>query len=189
MIDSTHAFTPDHFRRGVCIWFTGLSGSGKTTTAAALRALLEEMGYVVTLLDGDVVRTHLSAGLGFSKADRTTHLLRVAFVAGEIVRHGGIVVSATISPYRETRRECRQRIGADRFVEVFVDTPLEVCQQRDPKGLYRKASRGEATLVTGIDDPYEPPERPEVRLDTLAHSPQENARRIVEFLREARFLV
>ena len=173
---------------GVCVWFTGLSGSGKTTTATALSALLEQAGRVVTLLDGDVVRTHLSAGLGFSRADRVTHLLRVAFVAGEIVRHGGIVISATISPYWETRGECRRRIGNDHFFEVYVDTPLRVCQERDPKGLYKKAQRGEAKSVTGIDDPYEPPEHPDLRIDTVLHSAEQNARRILDILKGSGFL-
>jgi sulfate adenylyltransferase len=175
-------------RKGVCVWFTGLSGSGKTTTATALQRLLEERKHTVTLLDGDVVRTNLSAGLGFSKADRVTHLLRVAFVAAEVVRHGGIVISATISPYYETRKECRRRLGENHFIEVFVDTPLQVCQQRDPKGLYRRASSGEASLVSGIDDPYEPPESPEIRIDTLANSAEQNAHRILEFLKQAHFL-
>jgi sulfate adenylyltransferase len=184
----TNANANRNSKQGVCIWFTGLSGSGKTTTATALRKLLEEAGRVVTVLDGDVVRTNLSAGLGFSRADRKTHLLRVAFVAGEIVRHGGVVISATISPYQEIRDECRRKVGADRFVEVFVDTPLEVCQARDPKGLYRKARLGETRLMTGIDDPYEPPDRPEIHLETLTHSAQDNAGLILSFLKQVYFL-
>jgi len=175
-------------RKGVCIWFTGLSGSGKTTTAMTLRKLLEQMGRVVTLLDGDLVRNHLSAGLGFSKADRNTHLLRVAFVAGEIVRHGGIVICATISPYREVREACCRCVGRGQFVEVYVDTPLQVCRNRDPKGLYAKASRGEARQVTGIDDPYEAPEHPDLILDTIGHTAEENVRQILALMRQSRFL-
>ena len=122
---------------GVCVWFTGLSGAGKSTTAERVGALLLEHGRrVVTLLDGDVVRTHLSKGLGFSREDRDANVRRVGFVASEVVRHGGAVVCALVSPYRATRNEVRALIGGDRFIEVFVDTPLEVCEQRDVKGLY-----------------------------------------------------
>ena len=161
--------------RGFCIWLTGLSGSGKSTTASTLAAFLIERGRTVTVLDGDVVRTHLSAGLGFSRDDRDTHIRRIGFVAAEIVRHGGAVICAAISPYRATRDECRNMIGTEHFVEVFVDTPLEICQQRDPKGLYAKARHGEIRNVTGIDDPYEPPIRPELTLDTVGHTAEENA--------------
>src|SRR5205085_10095349 len=129
---------PPRHRQGVCIWFTGLSGAGKSTTADVLTVLLLEHGRHVTMLDGDVVRTHLSKGLGFSKDDRDTNIRRIGFVAAEIVRHGGVVICAAISPYRATRAECRAMMGADQFVEVFVDTPLEVCEARDSKGLYAK---------------------------------------------------
>jgi sulfate adenylyltransferase len=141
----------------VCVWFTGLSGAGKSTTAEVLTTLLLEHGRQVTLLDGDVVRTHLSKGLGFSREDRDTNIRRIGFVASEIVRHGGIAVCAAISPYRATRNEVRQMVGADRFVEVFIDTPLEECERRDSKGMYAMARRGEISGWTGIDDPYEPP--------------------------------
>ena len=134
---------PPRHRQGVCVWFTGLSGSGKSTTADALTVLLLECGRQVTLLDGDVVRTHLSKGLGFSREDRDTNIRRIGFVAAEIVRHGGLALCAAVSPYRATRDECRAMVGADRFVEVFVDTPLDVCEARDSKGLYAKARRGE----------------------------------------------
>jgi sulfate adenylyltransferase len=179
---------PPRHRQGVCIWFTGLSGAGKSTTAEVLTTLLLEHGRQVTLLDGDVVRTHLSKGLGFSREDRDTNIRRIGFVACEIVRHGGVVVSAAISPYRATRNEVRQMVGPDRFVEVFVDTPLEECERRDAKGMYAMARRGEITGWTGIDDPYEAPEHAEVVLDTLRHSAESNARRIIEYLNEAGFV-
>jgi sulfate adenylyltransferase len=167
--------------RGFCVWFTGLSGAGKTATAEALVAKLMEQGRTVTLLDGDVVRTHLSKGLGFSREDRDTNIRRIGFVAAEVVRHGGTVVCAAVSPYRATRDECRAAVGTDRFIEVFVDTPLEVCEQRDTKGLYQKARRGELRGLTGIDDPYEAPTAPEIRLTTTDRAIADNA---TEVLRE-----
>lgn len=181
------AYPPRH-RQGVCIWFTGLSGAGKSTTAEILTVLLLEHGRQVTVLDGDVVRTHLSKGLGFSKEDRDTNIRRIGFVASEIVRHGGIAICAAVSPYRATRNDVRNMVGSDRFVEVFVDTPLEVCEQRDIKGMYAKARRGEIKGFTGVDDPYEPPENPEIRLDTTQHTAEENARRILEYLIERGFV-
>ena len=179
---------PPRHRQGVCIWFTGLSGSGKSTTAEVLTHLLEQEGRQVTVLDGDVVRTHLSKGLGFSKADRDVNILRIGFVASEIVRHGGTVICAAVSPYRATRNEVRNMVGAEHFVEAFVDTPLEVCESRDAKGMYAMARRGEITGFTGIDDPYEPPENPELRLTTTDSGAEENAQRIVERLRMRGFL-
>jgi sulfate adenylyltransferase len=181
------AYPPSH-RQGCAVWFTGLSGAGKSTTAEVLIALLLERGRQATLLDGDIVRTHLSKGLGFSREDRDTNILRIGFVASEIVRHGGMAVCAAISPYRSTRDTVRGMVGAERFVEVFVDAPLEVCEQRDSKGLYAKARRGELTQFTGIDDPYEAPRDPEIALDAVADTPVENARRILDFL-EARGFV
>jgi sulfate adenylyltransferase len=160
---------------GCAVWFTGLSGSGKSTTAEQLAALLHARGRTVTQLDGDVVRLHLSRGLGFSREDRDTNVLRVGFVAKEVVRHGGIAICALVSPYRATRDQVRNMIGADRFVEVFMDTPLDVCEQRDVKGLYRRARRGELTGLTGIDDPYEPPLGGALVLETTRHAPLENA--------------
>jgi sulfate adenylyltransferase len=136
----SEAYPPRH-RQGVCIWFTGLSGSGKSTTADVLTVLLLEHGRQVTVLDGDVVRTHLSKGLGFSKEDRDTNIRRIGFVAAEIVRHGGTVVCAAVSPYRATRDDVRNMVGKDHFVEVFVDTPIEVCEERDTKGPLRRAVR------------------------------------------------
>jgi adenylyl-sulfate kinase len=155
---------------GFCVWFTGLSGSGKTTTAEVLLGMLTRRGRTVTYLDGDVVRLHLSKGLGFSREDRDTNILRIGFVTSEIVRHGGAVVTAAISPYRATRGEVRKMVGSDHFIEVFVDTPIEVCEQRDVKGMYARARRGEITTFTGIDDPYEPPLKPEISLDTVQKS-------------------
>jgi sulfate adenylyltransferase len=169
-------------RQGVCIWFTGLSGAGKSTTAEALTVLLLEHGRQATVLDGDVVRTHLSKGLGFGKEDRDTNVRRIGFVAAEIVRHGGVVICAAVSPYQATRNHVRHMIGPDQFLEVFVDTPLEVCEGRDVKGMYAKARRGEIKDFTGVDDPYEPPLQPEITLDTVAHLPEENATLILQEL-------
>ncbi len=179
----SESYPPRH-RQGVCLWFTGLSGAGKSTTAEVLTILLLEQGRQVTVLDGDVVRTHLSKGLGFSKEDRDVNIRRIGFVAAELVRHGGIAVCAAVSPYRATREDVRAMVGKDRFVEIFVDTPIEVCEDRDVKGMYAKARRGEITGFTGIDDPYEAPVNPEITLDTVAFTPEENAQRIVAYLVE-----
>lgn len=179
---------PPRHKQGFCIWFTGLSGSGKSTTAEVLASLLLERGRQLTLLDGDVVRTHLSKGLGFSPEDRDTNILRIGFVAGEIARQGGSVICAAISPYRATRNEARKMVGEDSFIEVYVNTPIEVCEQRDVKGLYARARRGQITGFTGVDDPYEEPVNPEITLDTVNFTPEENARKIVEYL-EAQGLI
>jgi sulfate adenylyltransferase len=179
---------PPRHRQGVCLWFTGLSGSGKSTTAEELAVRLEERGRQVTLLDGDVVRTHLSKGLGFSRADRDTNVLRIAFVAAEIVRHGGVVLAAAVSPYRAARNQARAMVGAERFVEVFVDTPLAECERRDTKGLYAQARRGELPAFTGISDPYEAPIEPEMALDTVGLSAIENAEALLRWLVERGFV-
>lgn len=179
---------PPRHRQGVCVWFTGLSGAGKSTTADILTVLLMEHGRQVTVLDGDVVRTHLSKGLGFSKEDRDTNIRRIGYVAAELVRHGGVVLCAAVSPYRATRNDVRNMTGSDQFVEVFVDTPIEVCEQRDVKGMYAKARRGEITGFTGIDDPYEVPQHAEVVLDTVANTPEQNARIILDFLAQRGFV-
>ncbi len=179
---------PPRHKQGVCIWFTGLSGAGKSTTAEVLTVLLQQGGRQVSLLDGDVVRTHLSHGLGFSKDDRDINIRRIGFVASEIVRHGGVVICAAISPYRATRNDVRNMVGSGHFVEVYVDTPLEVCEDRDTKGLYAKARRGEIEGFTGIDDPYEAPENPEIVLDTVDMSSESNAELIVAFLNDKGFL-
>ena len=179
---------PPRHRQGVCIWFTGLSGSGKSTTAEVLTDLLMEHGRQVTVLDGDVVRTHLSKGLGFSREDRDTNILRIGFVAAEIVRHGGVAICAAVSPYSAARNEVRAMVGSEHFVEVFVDTPLEVCEERDSKGMYAMARRGEITGFTGIDDPYEAPENPEITLDTVRRSVRDNAGLVLDFLAQKRFV-
>ncbi|MCA9936437.1 MAG: bifunctional sulfate adenylyltransferase/adenylylsulfate kinase [Anaerolineales bacterium] len=179
---------PPRHRQGVCVWLTGLHNAGKSTTANVLTMLLQEYGRSVTLLDGDVVRTHFSEGLGFSKEDRDDHVRRMGYVASEIVRHGGVVVCAAVSPYRATRNEVRNMVGKEHYVEIFVDTPLEVCEQRDTKGLYARARRGEVHSFTGIDAPYEAPQHPELHLDTLAHSAEENARKIIGSLIQEGFL-
>ncbi|MBI5080655.1 MAG: bifunctional sulfate adenylyltransferase/adenylylsulfate kinase [Chloroflexi bacterium] len=171
----TESSVPNH-KRGFCIWFTGLSGAGKTTIAEILMELLLERGRAVTLLDGDVVRTHLSKGLGFSKEDRDTNILRIGFVASEVVRHNGAAICAAVSPYRAARNQVREMVGVDRFVLVYVNTPLEVCEQRDVKGLYAKARRGEVKGVTGIDDPYEEPLAADIVLHTTTATPADNAR-------------
>jgi sulfate adenylyltransferase len=179
---------PPRHRQGVCVWFTGLSGAGKSTTAEILVMLLLEHGRQVTLLDGDVVRTHLSKGLGFSKEDRDTNIRRIGFVAAEITRHGGVAICSAISPYRATRNDVRNMVGKENFIEVFVDTPLEVCEQRDTKGLYAKARRGDLKEFTGIDDPYEAPQHAEITLDTVRRSAEENARLILDCLIERGFV-
>lgn len=173
---------PPRYKQGVCVWFTGLTNAGKSTTASILTTLLQEYGRQVTLLDGDVVRSNFSEGLGFSKEDRDANVRRMGFVASEIVRHGGCVVCAAASPYRATRNDVRNTVGKDHYVEVFVDTPIEICEQRDTKGLYARARRGEITGFTGVDDPYEPPLHPEVKLDTVHYTAEENARRILDYL-------
>ncbi len=179
---------PPRHRQGFCLWFTGLSGSGKSTTADILTIMLLEHGRQVTVLDGDVIRTHLSKGLGFSKEDRETNIRRIGFVAAEVVRHGGGVICAAISPYRATRNECRTMIGSDRFCEIFVNTPLQVCENRDAKGMYALARKGQLKGFTGIDDPYEPPHNPEITLDTVNCSAEENAERIISYLLEHGFI-
>jgi len=179
---------PPRHKQGLCLWFTGLSGSGKSTIANAVIPMLLENGRQITLLDGDVVRTHLSKGLGFSKEDRDTNILRIGFVAGEVTRHNGTVICAAISPYSSIRNEARKAAGEDHFVEIYVNTPLEICEQRDIKGMYAKARRGEIKGFTGIDDPYEEPVNPELVITTHDTSPEENAQIIIKYLKERGFL-
>jgi sulfate adenylyltransferase len=173
---------PVRHQQGVCVWLTGLSGAGKSTTAEILTELLLEHGRRVTLLDGDIVRTNLSRELGFSKEDRDTNIRRIGFVAAEVVRHGGVTICAAVSPYRATRDDVRNMVGPDRFIEVFFDSPLAVCEQRDPKGIYAQARGGELKRVTGIDDPYEVPIDPEITLETQTQTAEENARLIWNYL-------
>ena len=183
---------PPRNKQGFCIWFTGLSGSGKSATTQVLTELLLERGREIAILDGDVVRTHLSKGLGFSKEDRDTNILRIGFVAGEIAHAGGAVICAAISPYRAAREEARKMVG-ENFVEVFMDTPVEVCEERDVKGLYAKARQavadGKPMGFTGIDDPYEPPVSPEITLHGAGVTPEENAHKIAAYLEEQGFLL
>ena len=167
--------------RGATVWFTGLSGSGKSTIANALQVKLLEMGgRPVTLLDGDLVRKHLSSELGFSKEHRDINIRRIGYVASEITRNGGIALCAPIAPYDAVRQEVRSMIApVGGFVLVHVATPLEVCEQRDRKGLYAKARAGEIKEFTGISDPYEEPADAEVVIDTVNVSPDEAAQQII----------
>jgi adenylyl-sulfate kinase len=162
--------------RGFAIWFTGLSGAGKSTISEMVCARLRGAGRKAELLDGDVVRTHLSKGLGFSKEDRDANVRRIGFVCELLARNGVIAIAAAISPYRAARDEVRASI-AD-FVEVFVDCPLEVTAARDVKGLYKKAAAGETPAFTGVSDPYEPPLNPEVRVDSSAETPEQSAQKV-----------
>lgn len=172
--------------RGCVIWFTGLSGSGKTTIAHDVEHRLLEADVPVEVLDGDVVRENLSKGLGFSKEDRDTNIRRIAFVAHLLQRNGVFVITAAISPYRRVRHEARTMIKD--FVEVFADAPLEICEQRDVKGLYAKARAGEIKGFTGIDDPYEPPDYAEVTCHTEKESVDESAQKVIDSLVELKYL-
>jgi adenylyl-sulfate kinase len=171
---------------GFTIWFTGLSGAGKSTLANILAERLRGMGRRVELLDGDEVRKNLSSGLGFSKADRDANIRRIAYVAKLLSRNGVIAITAAISPYREIRDEARRDIK--HFVEVFVDCPLEICEQRDVKGLYARARAGEIQQFTGISDPYEPPLHPEITVHTDQESPEQDVELILSRLGELGYL-
>jgi adenylylsulfate kinase len=172
--------------RGAVIWFTGLSGSGKTTIAHDVEEQLVDAGIPVEILDGDIVRENLSKGLGFSKEDRDINIRRIAFVAHLLQRNGVFVITAAISPYRAIRDEARTMIKD--FVEVFADAPIEVCEQRDVKGLYAKARAGELKGFTGVDDPYESPTNPEVVCHTDKETVQESARKVIDKLVELKLL-
>ena len=171
--------------KGFTLWFTGLSGAGKSTIAELVGAELEKNDHLVDYLDGDVVRTHLSKGLGFSKEDRDTNIERIGWVASRLTRHGAAVLVSAISPYEATRRRARELVeehGA--FVEVYVKASVEECARRDVKGLYEKAFSGELKEFTGVSDPYEEPSEPELVLDTESETPADSARRVIALLAE-----
>jgi adenylyl-sulfate kinase len=189
MTENIHAHEHPESERvregGFTLWFTGLSGSGKSTIAHVIGPELDRRGFVVEYLDGDTVRTHLSKGLGFSKEDRDTNIERIGWVASRLTRQGGAVIAAAISPYRETRAKARELVEEfGRFVEVYVATSLEECARRDVNGLYKKAFAGEIKGFTGVDDPYEPPESPEVVVETEGKTPEESAEVVIAKLEE-----
>ncbi len=173
-------------KQGLVLWFTGLSGAGKTTIATAVQQELAHRGCPVELLDGDVVRTHLSKGLGFSKEDRDTNIRRIGFVASLLCKHGVVAIAAAISPYRSTRDEVRQM--ATQFVEVYVAAPLSTCEQRDVKGLYAKARSGEIQYFTGIDDPYEEPLNPEIICHTEQESIDNSVACVISYLEQQGYI-
>jgi len=173
-------------QRGVAIWFTGLSGAGKTTITKALADKLTEQNYEIEILDGDIVRQNLTKGLGFSKEDRDENIRRIGFVTNLLVKHDVIVLVSAISPYRDIRREVRAKIG--NFVEVFVNAPLATCEARDVKGLYKKARTGEIKHFTGIDDPYEAPINPEVECRTDLETLEESLAKVLAKLEELGYL-
>jgi adenylylsulfate kinase len=171
---------------GFTIWFTGLSGSGKSTLSEIIEQRLQARGRNVEILDGDVVRTHLSKGLGFSKEDRDTNIKRIAFVCSLLTRNGVVCISAAIAPYREAREWARKEIGD--FVEIYVNCPLEVCRQRDVKGLYKLVDEGKMKNFTGVDDPYEAPENPDLVVETDKETIDESVERILAKLEELGYL-
>lgn len=172
--------------KGFTLWFTGFSGAGKSTLSEAIEHRLKASGQKVEVLDGDVVRTHLSKGLGFSREDRDTNIKRIAFVCGLLTRNDVICISAAISPYRETRQWARDHIG--NFVEVYVKCPIEVCRQRDVKGLYKLVDEGKIKGFTGVDDPYEEPEHPELIVETDRETVEESVGRIFARLEDLGYL-
>ncbi|HAG79852.1 MAG TPA: adenylyl-sulfate kinase [Cyanobacteria bacterium UBA11162] len=173
-------------QRGVTLWFTGLSGAGKTTISQAVAEALRSQDYNIEILDGDIVRQNLTKGLGFSKADRDENIRRIGFVSHLLTRNGVIVLVSAISPYREIREEVRQRIGD--FVEIYVNAPLEICEGRDVKGLYKRARSGEIKGFTGIDDPYEPPLNPEIECRTDQEELSESVAKVFQKLEELGYL-
>jgi len=179
---------PRRGAQGFCVWFTGLPSAGKTTIAEILTRMLMERGRTCTILDGDVVRTLLSKGLGFSKEDRDMNVLRIGFVASEIVRHAGAVVCAAVSPYEGARDQVRNMFGKGQFVLVHVATPVDVCERRDVRGMYSKARLGLIRGFTGVDDPYEAPASPEITLTTTDCSAEECARQVLCYLVHQGFL-
>jgi adenylylsulfate kinase len=175
---------------GFVLWFTGLSAAGKTTVGSLVATELEERGHTVEVLDGDVIRTHLSQGLGYSKEDRDTNVARIGWVASRLARAGAAVIVSAISPYEEARRRARSLVEETApFVEIHVATAVEVCAERDPKGLYAKARSGEIQHFTGISDPYEEPQDPELRLDTAGREPGDSAASVLARLEELDLVV
>jgi adenylylsulfate kinase len=174
-------------QRGVTVWMTGFSGAGKSTITDALAKELIERGYDIEVLDGDVMRENLTKGLGFSKEDRDANLRRIGFVAELLTRHNVIVIVPVISPYRAMREEMREKIGS--FIEVFVNAPLGVCEERDVKGLYKRARAGEIKMFTGIDDPYEPPINPEIECRTDLETLDESVTKMIDGLKEFGYLL
>lgn len=174
--------------QGFTVWLTGLSGAGKSTIAERLAPELAARGRNVEVLDGDEVRTHLSKGLGFSREDRDINIGRISFVASLLVKHGAAVITAAISPYAQARAEARQRIGDDRFVEVYVRCSLKELTRRDVKGLYAKAIAGELQHFTGVSDPYEAPDRPDVTVDSETESVEESVGKIFAELERRGFV-
>ena len=172
--------------KGFTIWFTGLSGAGKSTLSEIIEERLRARGRSVEVLDGDIVRTHLSKGLGFSREDRDTNIKRIAFVCGLLTRNGVICISAAIAPYAEAREWARKEIG--NFVEIYVKCPIEVCRQRDVKGLYKLVDEGKIKGFTGVDDPYEEPEHPELVIETDKETIEESVSRIFTKLTELGYL-
>lgn len=168
---------------GAVVWFTGLSGAGKTTLAESVRQELVQRGTRVEMLDGDIVRTHLSKGLGFSKEDRDTNIRRIGFVCHLLCRNGVVALASAISPYRSVRDEVRAMVGSH-FIEVFVDCPLEECIRRDVKGLYQKALEGQIPYFTGISDPYEPPANPELRVRSNLEDLSFSTQRVLAYLEQ-----
>jgi adenylylsulfate kinase len=177
-----------HGHRGAVLWFTGLSGSGKSTIGHRVERMLVERGAFAYVLDGDNVRHGLNSDLGFAPEDRVENIRRIGEVARLFADAGGLVLSAFISPYRADRDRVRALMGPGEFIEVFVDTPLEICEARDPKGLYKKARAGEISNFTGLDAPYEVPENPEVHLETANLSVDEAAAQVIRYLDEQNIL-
>lgn len=174
-------------QRGVTVWFTGLPAAGKTTISQGVERELRARGYSVELLDGDIIRQHLTKGLGYSKEDRDENIRRIGFVAQLLTRNGVIVLVAVISPYREIREEVKKRIRD--FIEVYVNAPLEVCEQRDPKGLYKKARAGEIRNFTGIDDPYEPPLHPDVECRTAEETIEDSIQKVLQYMEASGYIL
>ncbi|MEC4803573.1 MAG: adenylyl-sulfate kinase [Jaaginema sp. PMC 1079.18] len=173
-------------QRGVTLWFTGLSGAGKTTISQAVAEKLNSDGYKLEVLDGDIVRQNLTKGLGFSKEDRDENIRRIGFVSHLLTRNGVIVIVSAISPYRAIRSEVRDRIGD--FMEVYVNAPLEVCEARDVKGLYKRARSGEIKNFTGIDDPYEPPTNPDIECRTDQEELAESVAKVMDSLKAGGYI-